>query len=279
VKPLAPRLFAFAILAALAGILAPACSLGEGKGAVSGELDIKSCWVGEFNLNPDFFAGVPYLQTSLIIRIQSGGDYQNFSDGLSILVDDVNVVRPSEDGKYKGHLGEQLAVSLPVGVTPPGVPIKANPDPALVHASLYLQRICRVQDVALYAVDSVSLNSLGGCGEEPTVDGAAPPPAGGSCAASGLFNDGGADAAAPVVPAPSTTPVGRSWIRFTHLSTANVDEPDASKRKNDADFEFFLADPREICPGGGGPPPPCRGHLKGSFSFFLQRGKPAQPFP
>jgi hypothetical protein len=279
VKPLAPRLFAFAILATLAGILAPACSLGEGKGDVSGELDIKSCWVGAFNLNPDFFAGVPYLQTSLIIRIQSGGDYQNFSDGISILVDDVNVVRPSEDGTYKGHLGEQLAVSLPVGVTPPGVPIKANPDPALVHASLYLQRICRVQDVALYAVDSVSLNSLGGCGEEPSVDGAAPPPAGGSCAANGLFNDGGADAAAPVVPGTSTTPVGRSWIRFTHLSTANVDERDASKRKNDAEFEFFLADPREICPGGGGPPPPCRGHLKGSFSFFLQRGKPAQPFP
>ena len=276
-KPLVPRLFAIAIVAALGGVLAPACSLGEGKGEVSGQLDIKDCWVGAFNLNPDFFAGVPYLQTSFIIRIQNGGDYQNFSDGLSILVDDVNFVRPSDDGKYKGHLGETLAVSLPVGVTPPGVPIKANPDPALVHATLYLQRSCRVQVVALYAADAVTLNSAGDCADEPTLDGAAPDAA--TCGTAGLFSDAGADAAPAAPPPQSAAPVGRSWIRFTHLSTANVDEPDASKRKNDADFEFFLADPREICPGGGGPPPRCRGHLKGSFSFFLQRGKPAQPFP
>ena len=42
---------------------------------------------------------------------------------------------------------------------------------------------------------------------------------------------------------------------------------------------FYLADPRQISPGGLGPPPPCWGHLKGNFHFYFQRGRPAQPFP
>ena len=29
-------------------------------------------------------------------------------------------------------------------------------------------------------------------------------------------------------------------------------------------------------PGGGGPPPPCRGHLRGTFSFYFERGRPAR---
>ena len=74
-------------------------------------------------------------------------------------------------------------------------------------------------------------------------------------------------------------PTGQSWIRFNNLFNGISDESDAQQRLNDGDFEVYLADPREVCPGGVGPPPKCRGHLKGSFTFYFQRGKPAQPFP
>src|SRR5258706_9032791 len=151
------------MVAAIASAIAPGCSLGEGKGSVSGELDIPDCWAGGFDLKPDFFAAVPYRGNQLILRIQNGGDYEDFSDGLALEIDDVSVVR--------AQLNTPLRVSLSPEVTPPGVPVKAVPDPARVHASLYLQRTCRVQNVALYAVDAVSLNANGKCADDPAADG------------------------------------------------------------------------------------------------------------
>ncbi len=73
--------------------------------------------------------------------------------------------------------------------------------------------------------------------------------------------------------------IGKSWIRFRSLADANPDEGNAADRLTDADFELYLADPREICPGGLGPPPPCRGYVAGSFKFYFDRGRPAQAFP
>ena len=75
------------------------------------------------------------------------------------------------------------------------------------------------------------------------------------------------------------TPIGTSTIVFNNLFDGNENESDAAKRLTDATFDFYLADPREICSGGLGPPPPCRGHLSGNFRFYFQRGRPAQPFP
>lgn len=281
------RAIAILVLGALSTIAA-SCSLGQGKGDVSGDLNIPDCWAGQFNLNPDFFAAVPY-RSQLILRIQRGGDYQNFSDGLSILIDDVPKI-------LKSALSQPLQVSLPPEVTPPGIPIKAVPNPPIVHATLYLQRSCRVQNVALYAVDQVTLNSRGECADEPS-DAGAPTTVGQSaCTATGLVSDAGAagnggiaqgtdaslaDAGGQDGAAPAATGnvSGQSWISFRNLFDGNPDESDASKRLTDADFEFFLADPREVCPGGFGPPPPCRGHIKGTFKFYFERGRPAQPFP
>lgn len=274
-----------AVIAALAAVLAPACSLGDGRGEVSGQLDIPDCWAGDFDLKPDFFAAVPYRNTQLVLRIQNGGDYQDFSDGLSILVDDVNLVQK--------QLNASLKVALPPSVTPPGVPIKADPNPAFVHASLYLQRTCRVQNVALYAVDTVTLNANGKC--SPSLEGGGPSSFE-TCGALGLTDAGpdasAADATVPdaslpdasqpdasTMPPPAAGRTASSWMRFRSISNADPDEADASKRLNDGDFELYLADPREICPGGNGAPPPCRGHLTGNFKFYFQRGRPAQPFP
>ncbi|HXX67034.1 MAG TPA: hypothetical protein VEK07_07630, partial [Polyangiaceae bacterium] len=72
---------------------------------------------------------------------------------------------------------------------------------------------------------------------------------------------------------------GTSTIVFSSLFDGNEDETDAQERLTDAQFDFYFADPREVCPGGIGPPPPCRGHLVGYFRFYFERGQPAQPFP
>ena len=56
-------------------------------------------------------------------------------------------------------------------------------------------------------------------------------------------------------------------------------EVSAAQRLNQGTFDVYLADPREICPGGLGPPPLCRGSLHGEFNFYFERGRPAQPFP
>ena len=258
-----------------------ACSLGQGNGSVTGDINVPDCWAGQFNLSPDFFAAVPY-RDSLQLRIQNGGDYQTFSDGLSILIDNTKIIRPQslpDGGTTAGELNVDIPVSLPPGVTAPGVPIIATSNPARVHVALYLQRTCRTQDVALYALDSVTLNAANGCdpgnGGEPiftcpgqSADGTPPPTS---------SSDGGTGDAGTTAPVNGS--IGHSTINFTSLFDNDVDEARADLRYNAGTFDLYLADPREGCPGGIGPPPPCRGHLTGFFKFYFERGRPAQPFP
>jgi hypothetical protein len=263
------RGFAVASLVALA----TACSVGDGRGFVRGTLSVPECWDGAFDLSPDFFAALPFRNT-LQIRMQNGGDFQTFSDGVVILVNDLRGVRG--DGELPGRLNQDLSVDLPPEVTPPGVPIIARPDPALVHLTVYLQRSCRTQNAALYAVSQVALGPDGECsagvfaGDDPRrCDlSASAPPAG--------------DPANPGVPAPPATPsgpVGTSTVRFESLFSGNTSASDAAERRTKGSFRVFLADPRDVCPGGIGPLPRCRGELTGEFDFFFQRGRPAQPFP
>jgi hypothetical protein len=245
----------------------PACSLGEGQGVITGTLNIPNCWSGKFDLHPDFFAGVPY-RDSLTLRIQSGGDFQTFSDGFSILVDDVHAIRG--DNGRPGRLGQTLSISLAPEVTPPGVPVKAIADPASVHLALYLQKSCRTQNVAVYALDAVTLNPDGTC--DALTEGDAPPVCGAAAAAS-------TDAGAPPIDGGASGRLGKSTITFQHLFDNIPEEADAGERLNEGSFDVYLADPREVCPGGLGPPPRCRGHITGSFKFYFERGRPGQPFP
>jgi hypothetical protein len=128
----------------LVPLLACACSLGEGEGEVtSQELSVEGCWAGQFQMVPDFFAAVPFRNT-LDIRIQHGGDLEEVSDGMTILVDDIARVSQS--------LGTPLEVGQPPGVTAPGVPVVRNPNPPIVHATLYLHHACHAQNSALYSV-------------------------------------------------------------------------------------------------------------------------------
>jgi hypothetical protein len=262
---------------------------------VTGTLDVPGCWSGPFNLNPDFFAAVtsqgtattPTDTDALQIRIQNSGDFETFSDGLAILIDDAGEVRgdPLPDGTSRPSLlGLSLVVTLPAGVSPPGVPIQPMATPSIVHASLYLNRTCRTQNVSLYAMGAVSLNPDGTCARP---DSGEPPLACGATVATATTNpDGGADSGASEAGAGQGAPpeggapgkVGASTITFKSLFDGNPNEQNAKQRLSEADFEFFMADPREICAGGLGPPPRCRGHIFGTFKFYFQQGIPAQPF-
>ena len=288
-------IFRLASVAALLVAVAPACSLGSGTGSCSGTLDVPDCWSGPFDLHPDFFAAVPgatpeYPQTSndaLQIRIQHGGDLETFSDGIIILVDDAGEIRgdPAADGSPRPSLlGQALVVALPPSVVPSGVPVTPVAAPRIVSAALYLDNTCRTQNDALYAMDAVS--GVDADGECRSPEGGEPPLSCPSAATAVTGADGGvamADGGAVLADAgvAGTIPgrIGTSTITFTHLFDGNPDESNASERLSEATFEFYVADPRNVCPGGLGPPPRCEGHLKGQFKFYFQRGRPAQPFP
>lgn len=137
------------------------CSLGQGEGEVkSDHLFVENCWNGAYDLQPDFFAGIPY-RSALLIRVQRGSDLEEVSDGLTVLVDDVGAVRRAirESG------GEAtFPVALPPGVTPPGAPAGAAIPPsgeAIVHMGLYLHASCHNQNAFLSAVrGSITFTSL-----------------------------------------------------------------------------------------------------------------------
>jgi hypothetical protein len=199
----------------------PSCSQGEGSGKVAGTLNVPNCWTGPFELEADFLAGVPYRE-GLQLRIQSGSDFQSFSDGMSILLYDINKVRPDPDNGFAGRYLQPLSVDLPPEVTPPGVPVKAKADPALVSLTLYLQKSCRTQNVTLHAVEEVSIPTDGTCdarpmkGADPTV---------------------GCD---PEREAPGGVGSGKSLISFSSVFDGKVDEPDAAERLTAGCFDVYL---------------------------------------
>jgi hypothetical protein len=133
---------------ALLALGAAACSLGEGEGEVkSDKLAVTGCWNGQFDLRPDFFAASPY-QRILAIRLQRSSNIVDVSDGVNLLVDDIDKVRQH----IASNPGVPLKVGLPPNVVPPGVPVTSDPDPPLVHLTLYLHRACHRQNAALYSL-------------------------------------------------------------------------------------------------------------------------------
>jgi hypothetical protein len=208
------------------------CSLGDGEGKVYSEkLVAADCWHGAYDMQPDFFAANPYRNT-VQMRIQRGNDIQEVSDGLSVLIDDVEIVRSH-------YLGKPLSVRLPAGVAPPGTPVGQSPppaadEPALAHMSLYLERSCHNQNIILQAISGT--------------------------------------------------------IVFEQLFSGDPNEKVATEKLTAtaqgsnglAGFDVEMADPRDI-PAPGDPidavPEDKRTHLRGSFNFYFERGRPGQPFP
>jgi hypothetical protein len=135
--------------------LAPlACTVGEGEGEVkSDHLYVSGCWNGPFDLKPDFFGANPDQGESLMIRVQRGDNIEDVSDGLDVLVNDLQEVRK--------QLNTPIAVGMPPGVSPPGVPITFNPTPPKVSLALYLHHTCHQQVGTIYSVSgTITFKSL-----------------------------------------------------------------------------------------------------------------------
>jgi len=106
------RLLAIAVMA-IASLGTAACTQGQGEGIVgSDQLWARDCWCSGYNMQPDFFAAVPYRDT-LQIRLQHGADVQEISDGVSIVIDDVLAAR--------SELNKPLPVKLPAELEPLGL--------------------------------------------------------------------------------------------------------------------------------------------------------------
>ena len=67
-------------------------------------------------------------------------------------------------------------------------------------------------------------------------------------------------------------------ITFHKLFSGDINEADGSDRLTEATFDAWFADPRDLTPEGTAPDDVVS-NVTGSFSFYFQRGQPAQPFP
>jgi|SRR5450755_1348342 hypothetical protein len=135
--------------------LAPlGCTVGQGTGDVkSDHLYVNDCWNGPFDLEPDFFGANPDNGVALMIRVQRGDNIEDVSDGLDVLVNDLQDVRK--------QLNTPISVGMPPGVSPPGVPITFNPTPPKVSLALYLHNSCHQQIGTIYSVSgTITFSSL-----------------------------------------------------------------------------------------------------------------------
>jgi hypothetical protein len=261
---------------------------------VAGVLNAPACWNGPFDLAPDYFAADVFTRDdTLQIRIQRGGDFQNFSDGMTITVPGLSDARRRLAESKTSPPSVSFRVALAPGVVPPNAPVQPEADPPRVHANLYLQQSCKPQNVALHALERVALGPSGECDgplapkAECSPGGLAPNPVGKVTLPDREPENDASTPQGPLGP-PSPRPddasaneglTGESVITFVSLFSGNPDATSPAERLTKAYFRFFLGDPRDRCVPSDARPPPCRGALEGKFAFYFQRGRPLQPFP
>ncbi|HEY5956019.1 MAG TPA: hypothetical protein VIV60_05675 [Polyangiaceae bacterium] len=123
------------------------CTVGEGEGSVTSErLVVRDCWDGPFDLGPTFFAANAFDRDQLAIRVQRGDNNQEVSDGLSVVIRDLQPIRADS-------IGKPVKVGIPPGVHPPGTAWTVSEEPAVVSLTLYLHDTCFLQNGALYSID------------------------------------------------------------------------------------------------------------------------------
>ncbi|MDD5308415.1 MAG: hypothetical protein PHU25_13925 [Deltaproteobacteria bacterium] len=117
-----------------------ACSTGAGDGEVRGSVSLPDCGLArtDWNMGVDFFAA-SYYENTLAIRLQNTGQDQAFSDGLLIMVRDVEFVSK--------RLGEKLTITVEPDIDTfvdagpdAGIPVTTHGSPA--RATLYLNDSC-----------------------------------------------------------------------------------------------------------------------------------------
>jgi hypothetical protein len=226
-------------------------------------LFVKNCWDGPFDLQPDFFATIPFADTQQI-RVQRGDRSIEVSDGVLLVVNDVAKIRTSQ-------LGVPIPLGLPVGVKPPGFPPRVEMVPPQVSLSLYLYATCHVQNGGLNSVSgTITFTHLfsGDRNEnnaeerlteahfdalvtDPRDAKLIPGPVGGggTPADGGTIEGGTPPGSDAGVQTPGSTGVDGGLV-ITYAGAVTVD---------------YGAHQTS--------------HVSGDFSFYFQRGVPAQPFP
>jgi hypothetical protein len=228
----------------------------------SDRLFVKNCWDGPFDLQPDFFATIPFANTQQI-RVQRGDRSIEVSDGVLLVVNDVAKIRESQ-------LGVPIPLGLPIGVKPPGFPPRVEIVPPQVSLSLYLYATCHLQNGGLNSVSgTITFTHLfsGDRNEnnaeerltEAHFDALVTDPreaklvpasgAGGAPGGDGGTTEGGTppiEAGGPVPP--STSVDGGTVITYGGSVTVDYGADQTSR-------------------------------VTGDFQFYFQRGVPAQPFP
>lgn len=110
---------------ALCLVLAGGCSVGVGEGQATGVVNSPDCDLENepYTLDPNFFAADPVeAGDRLEIRVQRGGDFEDKSDGLALLVTGTTEIAAT-----------LLGVDQPLGAAD-----------SRVVLSLYLNKTCRV---------------------------------------------------------------------------------------------------------------------------------------
>ena len=89
--------------ALLASIAFAGCAGGGGEGDIFGQVSVPTCGVdnSEYELTPNFFSQENWENTAAI-RVQRGSDFEDVSNGITVLVDDVEEV--------SARLGEPITV-------------------------------------------------------------------------------------------------------------------------------------------------------------------------
>jgi hypothetical protein len=258
------------------------CSLGQGDGEVhSDQLYAKECWCNAYNLQPDFFAAVPYRDT-LQIRVQRGTDLQEVSDGLAVLVDDVKQIREE-------FYGKELKVALPVGVQPPG---------SLPPGTSYGD----TPDAGAPNDDAGAPNDDAGAPDDDAGTGEGGEASEG-CGPKGAPGEVGTCDLAPLeagdpVEGPAIVHMAlylqqtchnqnvvlyavSGSIIFETLFSGDPNESDATKKLTKAIFDVQMGDLQEVPPGAPADSVPADKltRLRGCFRFYFERGQPGQPFP
>ena len=220
-------------------MLSAGCSVGEGNGQVTSEnLLVPDCWNGQFDLEPSFFAANPFENT-VTLRIQRGTDSSEVSDGVLILLQDVERIREE-------LLGQPIALGLPAGVSPPGFALQSSGAPPLASLVLYLNRTCHVQNRSLYALDgTITFSALfsGDRNEDQSDD----------RLTAGSFQ---------------ATVVSPADLQLPNVDTDPTDNTDSADNQVVSESNPGLAYPAARA-----------SELEGNFHFFFQRGSPGQPFP
>ncbi|MGE0789311.1 MAG: hypothetical protein AB7S26_26795 [Sandaracinaceae bacterium] len=181
-------------------VLASACSVGNGEGAVTGAVVAPDCDidVSDYDLHPTFFSG-EVTEEQMNIRVQRGSDIEGFADGVMIHVLDVNEV-------FRSRIG------LPIEIT--------DEYGTLIQMELYLNETCPSGFPDDFRVTPLILQAVGG------------------------------------------------EITFRSIYAPDI-EPGAAETS--ASFDAVELRDRDD--------PARSATIDGTFSFFYQRGSPAQRFP